>query len=70
MTNFVSRLRILGRSTNYSSLSASGPMFLKSLSGAGLRRFNKNFRKLGIEASFLLNLSGDKREKTQDTGGD
>ncbi len=39
------------------------PMHLESLSRAGLHRFNKNVREIGIEASILLNLSRNKVEK-------
>ena len=46
-------------------------MHLETLPGAGLSKFNKNFRKVGIQASILLNLfrnTGGK--KTKATGGD
>jgi hypothetical protein len=47
------------------------PVHLKSLSGAGLHRFNKNFRVIGIEASILLFPFGKTlRKKTKAAGGD
>jgi hypothetical protein len=50
---------------------AIGTMYLKTLSGAGLQRFNKNFRKVGIQASILLILFRNTGEKkTKATGGD
>jgi hypothetical protein len=35
---------------------AIGTVYSKMLAGAGLHRFDKNFRKIGIPASILLNL--------------
>ena len=35
---------------------AIGTMHLETLSGAGSNKFNKNFRKIGIQAQLLLNL--------------
>ncbi len=50
---------------------AIGTMHLETLSRAGLQRFNRNYRKVGIQASILLNPSRNTgAKKTQATGGD